>query len=320
MTAKWHIRMLDRIEHMLGSQYGARLRRAAEVGGTILFAVSLVLIAVFVAKNWQEAKSALAVNHAATMAAAAFYAITLVSSSFAWIFGLHAMGIRLPAKTGLAVNLLAQANKYLPGNIFHLMARAVIARRRGVAVVETGLATVIEVAATALACFSTVAICLAAEPAILGGIADQSSLNIAYRPLIAGLAILLVSSLFFIAWFSKRSPRAIMLSIGAMLVSFFFAGLSFWSVSSGIAGASVQPVEAIALFAVAWMVGFLVPGAPAGVGIRESILLLWLTPQIGAGEALAVTLLHRVLTAMLDLAASLAAFVWLKYDVEELAP
>lgn len=49
-------------------------------------------------------------------------------------------------------------------------------------------------------------------------------------------------------------------------------------------------------FAIAWSIGFITPGAPSGIGIREAILLLLLIPLSGEGPALILALLFRLVT------------------------
>ena len=50
------------------------------------------------------------------------------------------------------------------------------------------------------------------------------------------------------------------------------------------------------LFSLAWVAGFLTPGAPAGLGIREAILVAVLGATYGAGIAVGLTLLLRIVT------------------------
>ena len=50
------------------------------------------------------------------------------------------------------------------------------------------------------------------------------------------------------------------------------------------------------LFSLAWIAGFLTPGAPAGLGIREAILVAALGATYGAGIAVGLTLLLRMVT------------------------
>jgi len=43
-----------------------------------------------------------------------------------------------------------------------------------------------------------------------------------------------------------------------------------------------------------------VPGAPAGLGLREAVLMLGLSPVLGEPEALALALVYRLLTVAAD--------------------
>ncbi|MES9970924.1 MAG: hypothetical protein ABW092_12895, partial [Candidatus Thiodiazotropha sp.] len=52
----------------------------------------------------------------------------------------------------------------------------------------------------------------------------------------------------------------------------------------------------LSAFAIAWSVGFLTPGAPSGIGIREAILILLLSPLAGEANALILALLFRLVT------------------------
>ena len=50
----------------------------------------------------------------------------------------------------------------------------------------------------------------------------------------------------------------------------------------------------------AWMVGYVTPGAPAGIGLREAVLALGLSPALGESEALVLALLYRLITTVTD--------------------
>jgi uncharacterized membrane protein YbhN (UPF0104 family) len=56
----------------------------------------------------------------------------------------------------------------------------------------------------------------------------------------------------------------------------------------------------ISLFAAGWIAGFLTPGAPAGLGVRDAILLAGLTPLYGGREAVGITLVLRLVTTVGD--------------------
>jgi glycosyltransferase 2 family protein len=67
-------------------------------------------------------------------------------------------------------------------------------------------------------------------------------------------------------------------------------------------------------YALAWIVGFLVVVAPAGVGVREGVLLLVLGPVLGRPETLALALVSRMLMLAGDLLTSAVAVLVARRD------
>ena len=52
-----------------------------------------------------------------------------------------------------------------------------------------------------------------------------------------------------------------------------------------------------ATLAGAWVVGFVIPGASAGIGVREAAVILLLSPALGAGDAAVIAAIYRLVTA-----------------------
>ena len=69
---------------------------------------------------------------------------------------------------------------------------------------------------------------------------------------------------------------------------------------------------AVGITALAWVAGYAVPGAPAGLGVREAVLLAGLSLMVGEAHAVVVVLLLRVVTTLGDglLFAVSAAIPW----------
>ena len=65
---------------------------------------------------------------------------------------------------------------------------------------------------------------------------------------------------------------------------------------------SVNPFFVFCAFAVSWLIGFLVVPIPAGVGVREAVLL-FLLPGVGAAPVLAASLALRLLSIGAELLA-----------------
>ena len=56
----------------------------------------------------------------------------------------------------------------------------------------------------------------------------------------------------------------------------------------------------ITYYMLAWVLGFIVPGAPGGIGVREAILVLLLSPVIGDTVTLSAALIHRLISIIGD--------------------
>jgi hypothetical protein len=84
------------------------------------------------------------------------------------------------------------------------------------------------------------------------------------------------------------------LPVALHLVNFAVLGLSLWAVTRAVApGAEAGVAQCIAIFTVAWVAGFLMPGAPGGVGVRDGIIAIGLEIFVAPGAALACALAHR---------------------------
>lgn len=65
----------------------------------------------------------------------------------------------------------------------------------------------------------------------------------------------------------------------------------------------------IAVFALAWVVGFVTPGAPGGLGVREGLMLLMLAPVYAAASASVLVIALRIATTLGDVLILTAGFL-----------
>ncbi len=70
------------------------------------------------------------------------------------------------------------------------------------------------------------------------------------------------------------------------------------------------------LFAFAWIAGYMLPGAPAGFGLREVTLIYLLSPSIGEGNAIALSLMLRIISTLSDFIALLIGFLLKKINLK----
>ncbi len=69
----------------------------------------------------------------------------------------------------------------------------------------------------------------------------------------------------------------------------------------------------ISSYIIAWVLGFIVPGAPGGIGVREFVLTLLLAPTLGQEITLTVSIIHRLTNIVGDFMAYVIAIVVFKY-------
>jgi glycosyltransferase 2 family protein len=74
---------------------------------------------------------------------------------------------------------------------------------------------------------------------------------------------------------------------------------------------NLAPLALLSAYAISWMVGFLCVPVPAGVGVREAVLLT-LVPGVGAGPLLAASLALRLLAIGTEILAIVASRILLR--------
>jgi hypothetical protein len=214
----------------------------------------------------------------------------------------------------------SQIAKYLPSNVLHFAGRHYLGRRLGLSHRSLALALAMEIALMAGAAVVTAA-------AALGGLAIEV-LDERFSSWQAGAALagscLLLAAIFArpaAAWlFAEQRGRLTALQGAVRLAKALCLFLAFHILAGAIyllliyaSGAEVPRGEAavqiIGWVALAWVVGYATLGASAGIGIREALLVVFLTPLLGAEAALVSALAYRVVTLMGD--AGLFALCWL---------
>jgi hypothetical protein len=92
-------------------------------------------------------------------------------------------------------------------------------------------------------------------------------------------------------------------------------GASFWMTARAFVHVPLGDLpEYVGAFAAAWVVGLLAIYAPAGLGVREAVLVGILRSRIGSADALVIAAASRALFTLVDL---LAAGVALRRRAEQ---
>src|SRR3546814_889247 len=78
-------------------------------------------------------------------------------------------------------------------------------------------------------------------------------------------------------------------------------GFGLWIVASVLVpGTAISPILLTGAFASSWLIGFVTPGAPAGFGVREVVLSLWLSESMPASTVVVLVLALRIATTLGD--------------------
>jgi glycosyltransferase 2 family protein len=213
------------------------------------------------------------------------------------------LGARDPGTWGSArVVLTANLGRYLPGKVWQVAGLALLSRRAGVPA-STGTAAGILVQG-----FQLAATVVWAVPVLIGARAGEevgATGPIAAVLLLAVVALTSVpaitrSGIRLLFRLARRDPGGaprLPASFGARwlgwhLVLWAVYGAAFLMFLRGL-GFHPPALEAVAAFAAAYLLGYLAVFAPAGIGVRESVLMALLLPVLGVGAA-AVAILARV--------------------------
>lgn len=226
---------------------------------------------------------------------------------------------KLALRTGFRIYGLSQLYKYLPSNVLHYVGRHAALRQAGIGHLPAALGGFGEIALLMPA-----ALGVAALAAYLGDV----PLDHRIAPTVLAALALGATCALVLAAVSPRlrgdgrtaqvfgtlsSPAVRRAAAGAFacyLLFFVSSSAAFAIVAT--AGGVWQTSDALlltAVWAAAWALGFAVPGAPGGLGVREAVMIAGLSPAAGLDGAALVALAMRLATIAGDVVLAAAAYL-----------
>ena len=248
--------------------------------------------------------------------------LSLVVNGLAWGCVLRWLGLRPRWEALVRLYLTTNLRKFLPGGFWHLATRVQVLRSGPPASPLPGL--------------------LSTPAALLATLMDPLLAAIGALALMAlggwqnGLSLLGLVPLLLLRprWFNpllRRLERKRARALGLerelereglatvvsgwpwppLLVEMAFVLLRFAGFATCVLAFDLQFTSDwrlwLAGFCLAWTAGLVVPGAPGGLGVFETVLLLRLAPQVPVASLLAVALSYRLLVTLGDLLAAALA-------------
>lgn len=254
---------------------------------------------------------------------AALYAAAIPVTALAWLWILRMLGQRTSYGHLAPVLAVTQFGKYLPGNVAQHIGRVVLAQSPDVKISAVVLSIVYETLLSVVACAHISALTfLWAMPAelahwklveyrqpllvavtlgalvVLLAVPRVASRVAIHRSRKAGGTPLPDTSHFDLRW------KVITASYALYVLNIALTGLGLWLVAKALLGASYHGPTILFMtgaFASTWIFGFLAPGAPAGLGVREGVLSAWLAAAMPASQAIILILILRIATTLGDL-------------------
>jgi uncharacterized membrane protein YbhN (UPF0104 family) len=279
---------------------------------TAILVVGLVSLAVAVARTVDDARDQALPSAGALAVAGGLALVSMLSSGRAWVTLFHDVLESARARlTFEAYYYLSQFTKYLPaGGVVQAASQVGLAASTGVPLGRVALAFPVSVVGTVAAGTTLGAgIALADElpgwPRALAlvGLAAPVLLHRRFMAAVLGLARRYVRRVP--APDRLPSQRSILAYYGWALAAIGATSAAYAVLLRSLTS-DASPTIVFFAFALSWTLGFLVVPLPAGIGVRELVLIAAI-PEVGAGQVLAASLAHRLLGFCAELVAALGS-------------
>lgn len=235
--------------------------------------------------------------------------VNLLLAALSWRCLVPAASGPLGPAISARIFFLSQLGKYLPGGVWNFVAATELGRAAGFARAPILASFIL---ALLVGAGSGLALALLAVPQALGDLAMPEWLPFAL--FVAAVAALFARPLLQralagrLAGIAPPAAPALVLSALLAIAGWLAAGLMVCAllVALGIEPDFSLLVTATGAYALAWIAGFAVVVAPAGIGAREAVLIAVLASRVDLAEASAAAILARAVVTAADLLAALA--------------
>lgn len=224
-------------------------------------------------------------------------------------------GIDLGWRDSFFVYNVTQLAKYVPGSVWHFVGRIALLRNRGASGAAIRDSLVAEqawiVGSAALVATTAILISRPADLWLL--ISDNvwisgTSLLIGGGVLVSSFAVLAFKyGAELLAGFRRFLPSKAISAV--LLLTWLLLGIAFFITVTSFVETPPPFMFIIGVFCLAWVLGFLVPFAPAGLGIREAVLAAGLMPFLSIEIAVMLAAVNRIIYLSVEVALVLANYL-----------
>lgn len=244
---------------------------------------------------------------AALAAAATAIATSLFLGSIGWYLLLSVFAPGRAFRLVVSIFLTTQIAKYLPGNVGHFIGRAAMLKSHDVPVGASTKAIVLEMLVLLLV-GGTMSLIFMSQwllpalrhmpiwlPLVVTCLAVAALLAFWTSPRIRSIAMKTAADMRA-SW--SRFPAVAIINV----INFGLNGAAMW-----VAASILFPEQTIGLplcigiASASFLAGYLTPGSPAGIGVREAVSMLLLAPVFAPDQAAAISLALRLSAVLVDI-------------------
>jgi uncharacterized membrane protein YbhN (UPF0104 family) len=289
--------------------------RAKTLLKSLWWGLVMVFISLFLYRNLETAASVISRLPLGTLALA-FIAILVAKLLLAEVMrrALARFDTHFPYRDCFRIYNLTQLGKYIPGSVWQFLGRIALYRERGLSnrtIKDTLLLETFWVLFSAFAI--GLLLVLIMQRTLIGSLVGQLPDYLTHPATLIGMGLILLSllilwrkPLWVYAWAYRFDTE--ILFVTALL--WLCLGFSFWITLLPILNSQPAFLYIVGLYALSYAVGFVVPFAPAGIGIREAVLVTGLLPFIDAGSAVVLATINRLGYILAEIL--LVAFIGIK--------
>lgn len=226
--------------------------------------------------------------------------IVNLAIALGWAKALALLTFRISNRQAVVICLQTQIAKYIPGNVFHLLNRAVLLKQAKGTAAAGIYGMVLE---------SVILVMLGALIGAMYLLEVRNTLLLIAIPVILGVLVM------GLVWKYLRLPKGrirpqsdrnvywLNLAIAFSYYScvFLVQAFIFWILLTALdSEVSIRFGELYGLITIAWIAGYLVIGAPGGLGVREGVFGVLVAEQSASAEYVMVMVVVRIVSILGD--------------------
>jgi glycosyltransferase 2 family protein len=217
------------------------------------------------------------------------------------------LGSRLSVAEAWRIFFIGNVSKYVPGSIWPVLVQAELGADRGIPRSRSAVSVLISY--TVMTCSGAVVAAITLPLATAGSVAQYFWILFVVPVGIVMLSPPVLNRLLGLVLRVSRQPalekgisyRGLGRTMGWALAAWATNGLMIYVLMRQLAGDRQGTLlVSVGAYSLSWTVGFLAIFAPAGLGVREAVMIAVLHSQATATIALTVALVQRALSVVAD--------------------